>query len=176
MGIPYTSKAIANKFIELAKLEERSDLSPMKLQKLVYYAHAWFMAFTDKELIKEEVQAWKFGPVIPDIYHEFKDLGNSNITSFATELEFEESKLKLIKPVVDETDENANAIINEVWRVYKGLTPVQLSNATHAKDSPWEVVASNYEGELPKNIEIPNSLIKEIFKKQLKKASENESI
>lgn len=49
MGFTYTSKAIVNKFIGLAKEQGRSDLSPMKLQKLVYYAHAWFMAFTDKE-------------------------------------------------------------------------------------------------------------------------------
>lgn len=169
MGIPYTSKAIANKFIELAKEEGRSDLSPMKLQKLVYYAHAWFMAFTDKALIKEEIQAWKFGPVIPDIYHEFKEHGNSNITSLATELNFENSKLELITPVVDEDDEDVNAIINEVWRAYKELTPIQLSNATHANGSPWEVVASSYGSELPKNIEIPNSLIKDIFKKRLEK-------
>lgn len=172
MGIPYTSKAIANKFIELAKEEGRSDLSPMKLQKLVYYAHAWFMAFTDKELIKEEIQAWKFGPVIPDIYHEFKEHGNTNITSFATELNFEESKLELITPVVDETDEDAKAIINEVWKVYKDLTPIQLSNATHAKGSPWEVVASSYGSELPKNIEIPNTLIKDIFKKRLEQSED----
>lgn len=169
MGIPYTSKAIANKFIELAKEEARSDLSPMKLQKLVYYAHAWFMAFTNKELIKEEIQAWRFGPVIPDIYHEFKEYGNSNITSFATELNFEKSKLELVTPVVDADDEDANAIINEVWKVYKDFTPIQLSNATHAKGSPWEVVASSYGSELPKNIEIPNSLIKDIFKKRLEK-------
>jgi len=170
MEAPYTSKAIANKFIKLAKEEELSDLSPMKLQKLVYYAHAWLMAFTGKELIKEDIHAWKFGPVIPDIYHEFKEHGNSNITSFATELNFEKSKLELITPIVDEDDEDAHAIINEVWKAYKDFTPIQLSNATHAKGSPWEVVASSYGSKLPKNIEIPNSLIKDIFKKRLEKS------
>jgi len=167
MGIPYSSKAVANQFIALAKQDARSDMSPMKLQKLVYYAHAWFIAFTDNALIKEDIQAWKFGPVIPDVYHEFKAHGNANITSFATELNFEQSKLELITPVVDDDDDDANAIINEVWRTYKDLTPIQLSNATHAKGSPWEVVASSYGSELPKNIEIPNNLIKEIFKKRL---------
>lgn len=170
MGIPYSSKAIANRFIELSKKEGRSDLSPMKLQKLIYYAHAWFLAFTGKDLIRDEIQAWKFGPVIRDIYDEFKNIGNSNITSFATELSFEDSSLELITPTVDKDDKDTNAIIDEVWRVYKSLTPIQLSNSTHAKGSPWEAVASRYGSELPKNIEIPNSLIKEIFKKRLEKS------
>lgn len=171
MGPPYSSKAIANKFIRLSRDEGITDLSPMKLQKLVYYAHAWFMAFTDKELIKEEVQAWKFGPVIPDIYHEFKELGNSNITSYATELEYQHDRLDLITPELPESDTLSNELIDEVWKLYKGLSPIQLSNATHEKGSPWEAVCSKYGSELPKNVEIPNELIKSIFKQKLESAA-----
>jgi uncharacterized phage-associated protein len=170
MSIPYSSKAVANRFIEMAKEKGCTDLSPMKLQKLVYFAHAWFMAFTNKALIKEEVQAWKFGPVVSDIYFEFKDHGNSNINSYATELRFSESGLELITPTIDDSDEDVNAVINEIWKVYGGFTPIQLSNLTHAKDSPWDVVASSYGSELPKNLEIPNALIKEIFKNKLKES------
>ena len=166
MGIPYSSKAVANSFIDKAKKSQCTDLSPMKLQKLVYFAHAWFMAFTDEELIKEEIQAWRFGPVVPDIYFEFKEHGNSNIETYATELKFSKD-LQLITPTVDIDDENPNAIINKVWQLYGKFTPIQLSNITHTKGSPWEIVASRYDSELPKNIEIPNSLIKEVFKKKL---------
>ncbi|EDN69461.1 phage-associated protein [Beggiatoa sp. PS] len=167
MGVPYSSKAVANSFILKAKEKGCTDISPMKLQKLVYFAHGWFMAFTDQEFIKEEVQAWKFGPVIPDIYFEFKEYGNSNIEILAKELRFTGSKLELITPNIDDDDDDANRIINEVWRAYGEFTPIQLSNITHAKGSPWEMVASSYGSELPKNIEMPNALIKDVFKKKL---------
>jgi uncharacterized phage-associated protein len=77
MSAPYSSKAVANTFLDIAKANNVADISPMKLQKLIYYAHAWHLAFLGQPLIKEEVQAWKFGPVIPDVYFEFKECGNS---------------------------------------------------------------------------------------------------
>ena len=68
MSAPYSSKAVANSFLDIAEAGNVNDISPMKLQKLVYYAHAWHLAFLGQPLIREEVQAWKFGPVIPDVY------------------------------------------------------------------------------------------------------------
>jgi uncharacterized phage-associated protein len=167
MSAPYSSKAVANSFLELAKESNVTDVSPMKLQKLIYYAHAWYLAFLGQPLIKEEVQAWKFGPVIPDVYFEFKECGNSSITTSATELKFEEKQLTLETPIVPEDDKNARELIAEVFRVYGKLSPIQLSNLTHGDNEPWRLVANAYNAELPRNIEIPNSLIESCFKKRL---------
>jgi len=43
-------------------------LSPMKLQKLVYYSQAWQLAWTGKPLFAEPIQAWAMGPVVPELY------------------------------------------------------------------------------------------------------------
>lgn len=167
MSAPYSSKAVANSFLDIAKANNVADISPMKLQKLIYYAHAWHLAFLGQPLIKEEVQAWKFGPVIPDVYFEFKECGNSSITARATELKFEEKQLTLETPTVPAEDKNANELIAEVFRVYGKLSPIQLSNLTHGENEPWRQVANQYGAELPRNIEIPNSLIESCFKKRL---------
>lgn len=167
MSAPYSSKAVANLFLDIAKENNVNDISPMKLQKLIYYAHAWHLAFLGKPLISEEVQAWKFGPVIADVYFEFKEFGNSSITSRATELIFEDKQLSLETPTVPADDKNANELIAEVFRIYGKLSPIQLSNLTHAENEPWHVVFSQYQAELPRNIEIPNSLIETCFKKRL---------
>lgn len=47
--------AIANEFIDLAA-EREEQLTPMKLQKLVYYAHGWWLGLTSQPL------AWRGNP------------------------------------------------------------------------------------------------------------------
>lgn len=52
---------------------ERGDaITNLKLQKLLYYAQAWFLALNDRELFDEDFQAWVHGPVLPSQYHRFK--------------------------------------------------------------------------------------------------------
>lgn len=167
MSAPYSSKAVANEFIELEKADGRGDLSPMKLQKLVYFAHAWNLVFYESPLIREEIQAWRFGPVVPEVYHEFKNYGNAPVSRFATELSFDNKNLSFFEPRVDKADTKTHELIREIWRVYGVFSPVQLSNLTHADGSPWRVIAEKYGTELPRNIDIPNDLIKERFKEKL---------
>src|ERR1700722_8483585 len=83
--MPYPATVIANEFIALAS-KAGSALSPLKLQKLVYFAHGWCLALTGRPLISDRVQAWQYGPVIPSIYHEFKYVGNGSISSPASNL------------------------------------------------------------------------------------------
>ena len=160
---PYSPQAIANRFLDLADQAQNRDLSPMKLQKLIYYAHAWSLAIYGSPLINKEIEAWKFGPVLPDIYHEFKGFGNSRITSRANELIFSGNSLKIQTPQIASSDAQSIGLIDEVWRIYGAYTPVQLSNLTHAEDSPWYEVAKQYPFSIPKNATIPNELIKARF-------------
>src|SRR5208282_4587731 len=70
----YPSMAVANWFIE-----NLSRVDPLKLQKLVYFAHGWHLALRDQPLIDELVEAWDYGPVVPSLYHQFKRYGNQSI-------------------------------------------------------------------------------------------------
>lgn len=52
------------------------SISPLKLQKLLYYIQAWHLVYFDKQsLFDEEPEAWVNGPVYRKIYDEFKNLG-----------------------------------------------------------------------------------------------------
>ena len=53
----YQAVAIANAFIDIGKQNNATDLTPMKLQKLVYFAHGWNLGATGRPLINEEVEA-----------------------------------------------------------------------------------------------------------------------
>ncbi|MFQ5632018.1 MAG: Panacea domain-containing protein, partial [bacterium] len=57
----YDSRLIANYFIDFAR-KDGVAISPMKLQKLVYFAHGYYLAITGQPLIEEEIQAWRYGP------------------------------------------------------------------------------------------------------------------
>jgi uncharacterized phage-associated protein len=137
----FSAKAVANEFLKLAKVEHRT-LTPMQLLKLVYLAHGWYLAVTGRPLLDERVQAWRFGPVVPSVYHEFKKYGNGPIQEPArtTRIVSNDGGVKLVlTPFELEGDDVALAkkVIKEVWDKYKHLSAVQLSNLTHLPDSPW---------------------------------------
>jgi uncharacterized phage-associated protein len=139
--MPYPAKAVANEFLHLAKDEGR-PLTPMQLLKLVYFAYGWYWAIANDRLLDERVEAWKYGPVVPSIYHEFKRFGNEAINDFATELiprRKEDGKFTffLEEPRVPECDELPKQLIRRVWDVYKGYSAIQLSRMTHEPGTPW---------------------------------------
>lgn len=167
MPAPYSSKTVANTFLAIAKEQGVTDLSPMKIQKLVYYAHAWYLAYMGEPLIADEIQAWKFGPVIPDVYHAFKHYGNNHITEPAPELSFIAETLFMQPKTVPPEDSDACTMILQVFNSYGKYTPIQLSNLTHSEGEPWKVISDRYPDELPMGLTIPDELIEQCFKQQL---------
>ena len=163
MTAPYSAKAVANYFLDLAKAKGES-LDPMKLQKLVYFAHGWFLAVHGKPLLNEEVQAWDYGPVIATLYHEFKDYGSGPIDDYA----YEFSPTALEKPVIPPEDQGTIAVLNRIWEVYGKYSGIQLSNMTHAVGAPWRKALDGREG--LRSVSIPNDLIREHFVAKAKAA------
>ncbi len=73
----YSAQAVANCFLDLAN-KENKEITPLKIQKLVYIAHGWFLAVTDKPLVDDEfVEAWQYGPVFPHCTTSLQNLADS---------------------------------------------------------------------------------------------------
>ena len=170
----YDAKAIANYFLQRAEDHPETPLSPMKLQKLVYYAHGWWLALTDQPLINEQVEAWKFGPVIPSLYRAFRRYGNAPITDYARSSVdrgsvagdgFYEPEWSI--PAIDDRPEDAarvRQVLDRIWEIYGKYTAIQLSNATHQPGTPWHQVYTEYQGDLPRGTDIPADTIKRHFR------------
>jgi uncharacterized phage-associated protein len=163
--MPFDSKAIANYFLDCAG-QSGQKLDPMQLQKLVYFAHGWHLATSDEPLIDEMVEAWRYGPVIPSLYHEFKSFGKNPITRKASNLKLvDEQKWDYIfvEPSIDDVSQTSTTrkLLDLIWNGYGKLTGIQLSNLTHKPGSPWYVTWQQAHGR--KNVDIPDELIREYF-------------
>jgi uncharacterized phage-associated protein len=79
IGTPYKAIDIA-KYILFMAYENGDLVTNLKLQKLLYYAQAWYMVHHDgKKLFEDEIEAWRFGPVIRDIYDLYKEFSANPI-------------------------------------------------------------------------------------------------
>lgn len=169
----FSAESIANELLRCARRASVS-VSPMKLQKLVYYSHGWHLGIDGTPLILEQVQAWKYGPVIPALYHEFKMFGNAPISRDAVELRVaSDGEVQTYTPDIEsesngiEEDALARALVDRIWDIYGGLSPIQLSRMTHQEGTPWYRVAAKFGFNPPSGINIPNELIARYFKSKL---------
>ena len=71
----YSIEDIADFFLKIVDRESDSTITPLKLQKILYYAQGYYLAINDVELFPEEFQAWTHGPVNEEIYIKYKDYG-----------------------------------------------------------------------------------------------------
>jgi len=99
------------------------SVSPLKLQKLLYYCQAWHLAILECPLFEEDFQAWMHGPVIPSLYHQFKDYGFNSINC--------PPELKAVD-LADDTHE----LLIEVMDKYGEHTARYLELLTH-QEEPW---------------------------------------
>ena len=105
----------------------------MAIQKLVYFAHGWMLAVYGRPLISQGIAAWDYGPVINDLYQEFKHFGNLSITEPA----------RAFCEIPKYQDPEVADLLDRVWKAYKHFTAIQLSNMTHVPDSPWSIARKN---------------------------------
>jgi uncharacterized phage-associated protein len=135
---------IANEFIATAK-EECVPITHLRLMKLVYIAYGFGLSVLGSGKMIDDrfdtVEAWKFGPVIPSVYHTFKHFKDKPITEFgeiATSVTDEEKADYKTPRLSNERDDcTRKTIINFVWRRYKNMSASDLVHLLHLNGAPW---------------------------------------
>ena len=54
-------------------------MTNLKLQKILYFIQVNFLVTIDNPCFKEDIFAWGFGPVIPEVYRKYKAYGSTHI-------------------------------------------------------------------------------------------------
>lgn len=150
-NIIYTAQDVANWFLAKADYEAGDVITPLKLQKLLYYAQGWTLAILNKKLFEEDFQAWTHGPAIPSIYRKYKAYVAENIPK-------EECKIVFDKEVED--------VLEDVLLVYGEHSAKYLERMTH-NERPWTETRGNLPIEAKCETIISKTLIQNFFKEKL---------
>jgi len=134
----------------LVESRERGDiLTNLKLQKLLYYAQAWYLALKDRPLFQEDMQAWVHGPVLPSQYHRFKDFQWKPIVQ------------DVARPAI--TVAGVEAHLNEVIDVFGTETAVALELMTH-RERPWIEARGDIPMDAPSTAIIDKTVMRDYYR------------
>lgn len=107
------------------------DVTPMKLQKLMYFVACEYAKRTGKEMLSEDFGVWQYGPVLRTVYDEFKSYGKRPITQYAKDASGRSYAID------ESTAPNLRDSIDYIWSKYRDLSGIALSQITHQDGSGW---------------------------------------
>jgi uncharacterized phage-associated protein len=116
-------------------LEKRGPMTAMKLQKLVYYAQAWHIAWTDDTLFPDRIEAWAEGPVCPELFKRHRGA-------------FRVSRISGGRS--DRLAAGERDTIDRILRFYADKSPQWLSDLTHM-ERPWREARNTVPEGTPSN-------------------------
>ena len=115
-----SADAVADYFLWFC--DEHGDLlSNLKLQKLVYYAQAWFLGLHGKQLFPDKIEAWVHGPVVPELYRRFRTYKWNPITE---------------RVRCPELPKEVKEHLNDVFDAYGRFSAWEIERITHS-EQPW---------------------------------------
>ena len=165
--------SVANYFIELAARDHK-PIHLLGLVKRVYIAHGFALALLGHGLLDErfdKVEAWKYGPVIPSVYHSFKQYKSNQITEKTVVMEWDEKKCepKFETPKLE--DKESKKIVDIVWKRYQNYSDSELVTLTHMKGTPWYMCFIKDE-----NVIIPDILTEDYYKRLIERVAKKNGI
>ena len=117
-----TAADIARHLIRLAAEEPGGEpMTAMRLHKLLYYCQGWHLAWYGRPLFPERIEAWKHGPVVPDVWDQSRGHGRNPLPDPGGP---------------DALPPDAQKSVDQVWRHFRQLSASGLREQTH-REAPW---------------------------------------
>jgi uncharacterized phage-associated protein len=153
-------RGVANFVLDLAE-SERSALSNLAINKVVFFLHAYFLVQFGRPLVSAKVEAWNYGPVFRELYREFKSSEDRPIAGRAYRISPERGDRELCLYSFSEEEQS---FLREAARKYIHLSPRALVAMSHEKGGPWDQVWNHV---TPTNASmcISNEIIKDWYDK-----------
>lgn len=118
----YSAMDIAKYVIDKC-IDDEMPISNLQLQKILYYLQVYFIKHEGIPLFEDEIEAWQFGPVIPEVYYEYCGFGGFEIQiKQETDILLENKEKSIIDSIVDEK---------------RKMEPWELVKDTHDKSKAW---------------------------------------
>lgn len=143
--MPHPALNVANYL--LAKSAPNGGLDALQTLKLSYIADGFVLGLLDQSLIEDDVEAWKYGPVIRKIYSSLP-AGTTKVSTIGN-------------GVAAPLQGDVQAVVDDVFQKYGSLSGVWLSSLTHREGTPWDLTWKRF----GKNSIIPRELIQTHYRK-----------
>jgi len=139
----------ANDIAEVILARSGPWTDAMRLQKLLYYVHAWHLAVTDEALFPERFKAYVDGPVIPQVWHLRKERSTRSASNQ--------------DPHAVPIDELTSNLIDLVLVSYGSMSGEELSALTHV-ELPWLEARGDLPADAPSSEPLSNDSIAAFFR------------
>ncbi|MDD5873415.1 MAG: DUF4065 domain-containing protein [Clostridia bacterium] len=131
-----------SKYIVAKCINDGHMISNLQLQKILFYIQKTFLQ-SNKVAFRDEIEAWRFGPVVPNVYYHFCGYGAMPISNVARDYGY--------------IDYNDMRIIDGIVNEKRDLDPWILVAETHKPNGAWNMV---YNGGAGNRKVIPVDLIR----------------
>lgn len=125
------STVIAKYLIDKAK-SDGNYFTQMKILKMVYLANSAMLCNQNESLISDRIEAWQYGPVIPELYSAIRHYGRNPVIDIESS-DIDENK---------ELSQDEKKRVDDVYDKLKIYSAYKLSTYAHQKNSPWYKVYS----------------------------------
>lgn len=133
--------AVANWFISKNQADP-SGLTHLKIQKMLYFAQGWHLAYFDMPLFVDPIEAWKFGPVVTSVYYAVSSRRDEVISDQIMGYVVQGMDYLLGTPQMSFRDEEMQEFMQSIWDSYSKEEAWKLVSISHAKGSPWDKVSN----------------------------------
>jgi uncharacterized phage-associated protein len=154
-------RAIANWFIRRFTRSKKT-VTNLALNKIVYLSIERALVERGMLLSSAKIEAWNYGPVFREIYHDKKSDGADPIATPINR--FDLPMRSFVEADFDFTADDID-FLESIFKDYGSLRAGRLVDITHSKGSPWHVVWSNSKS-VNFGMEITKELILERAPKQ----------
>ncbi len=133
--------------------ERLKEVTPLALQKLLYFVQGESYALRGRPMFPESCQAWVHGPVYPEVYDMFRDFKYNPI---------EDARFAVFEGIGDELSNDERKVIDLVVDTFGEYGGKVLERITH-EEPPWKLARKGYEDNVPSSEPITTESIAEYY-------------
>lgn len=135
--------------------EELEEVTPLMLQKLLYFIQGIYSALYGKPLFEEDCRAWVHGPVYPEVYTLFRDFKYNPI---------DDVRFGLLKGTDDVLTEEERDVIDRVVNTFGIYGGKVLERITH-NEEPWKSARKGYGDQVPSSELVSKDSIRKYYER-----------
>lgn len=133
--------------------EKLEEVTPLMLQKLLYFIQGVYSALYGKSIFEEDCRAWIHGPVYPEVYDLFRDFKYNPI---------DDARFALLEGTEDALTDDEKRVIDLVANTFGMYGGKVLEKITH-NENPWMEARKGYGDSIPSSELLPKERIMKYY-------------